>query len=780
MNLALLTLGGLALAGTYMGFKKKDPSMNIGSCFFDKLATPLYTLFNEYHSNSLFLIDSIEKDYVICNTPYEKLYGIELSGKSNLAHYLRSEALAELIRDNKDSEDSFFYYVLLKQGQFQKQYLFSHNVVLIKTLAKYYAISLLSGIELTNALYHLYLQNSFYVEDKQIKPSLQIEKNDDFSEPCFMSFKRLARQAIRKNYKDISIFQAFKHLDIKEANIENIFKLNFTGSIWMHIDLSSHHIQNHISRLINYAKIVGDKKPFVDLQNAYKNNKEFELALINTTAFLKDYDEQIIGSLGSSLKTSFIAKELFKNQHLQKSPLKFKDNEFNFLVKSDYLHNFIASTHKKLTKEPDIYGVDKNGAFVNYSFSNENKNPHSCIIATSGAGKSVSKQKIIAQLIGLDFENGECHNLGKEKGQFRIRSYDIGFSDENLMRLIKNNPKNNIAIVESDFYHFSYNIMALNFRNPKVFKADLQFNKDLVSIILETQNTEALNINEQAFFESLTKKLYQSKEYQRYRVRDIKNTHKELYEKLFSLGYNDSTFLQDLKEEEFDFLKTPLLIDIVKMASKESQNMQIKEEDRKDYASLARKLDAIEKLELFSNFDKISIKDADIISMDLNNFKESSLFVPIFLCIFQKTYYKDREYALECKRKGEARPKLFYAIEEAMNFFSVPYFTIMFNKLAREARKYNVHLCFITQFAKDIPKATLENLDTRIMLLSPENKFETIEGTKQALDISKSVEIGLINTEEHEMCIWYSKGVFHMKFEITPKEMEVFSTNPNE
>ena len=171
MNLALLTLGGLALAGTYMGFKKKDPSMNIGSCFFDKLATPLYTLFNEYHSNSLFLIDSIEKDYVICNTPYEKLYGVELSGKSNLANYLRSEALAELIRDNKDSEDSFFYYVLLKQGQFQKQYLFSHNVVLIKTLAKYYAISLLSGIELTNALYHLYLQNSFYVEDKQITVS---------------------------------------------------------------------------------------------------------------------------------------------------------------------------------------------------------------------------------------------------------------------------------------------------------------------------------------------------------------------------------------------------------------------------------------------------------------------------------------------------------------------------------------------------------------------------------------------------------------------------------
>lgn len=226
--------------------------------------------------------------------------------------------------------------------------------MLIKALADYYALSLLSGLELSNALYHLYLQNNFYIENKQIKPALKLEQNDGLNEPSFMGFKRLARQAIRKNYKDISIFQAFKHLDIKEADIMGVFKLNFTGSIWINIDLSTRHIQNHISRLINYSKIVGDKKPFVDLQNAY-NNKEFDLALINTTAFLKEYDKQIIGSLGSALKTSFIAKELFKSSHLQKSPLKFKDNEFNFLVKSDYLHNFIASTHKKTTDNPDIY-----------------------------------------------------------------------------------------------------------------------------------------------------------------------------------------------------------------------------------------------------------------------------------------------------------------------------------------------------------------------------------------------------------------------------------------
>ena len=90
----------------------------------------------------------------------------------------------------------------------------------------------------------------------------------------------------------------------------------------------------------------------------------------------------------------------------------------------------------------------------------------------------------------------------------------------------------------------------------------------MISIILEAQNSTALNSVEQSFFEELTRRLYRTKEYQRYRVRDLKNTHQELYEKLLELGYENSTFLQDLKEKEFEFLKTPLLIDLVKEAKK--------------------------------------------------------------------------------------------------------------------------------------------------------------------------------------------------------------------
>ena len=778
MNLALMSLIGAGAFALYKGSKKQD---NNGNYFLEKIARPLYNLFVEYHSNSLFQIDYIKEDHIICNTMNDKVFGIEILGNENIQNFLHKEVVDSLIRDNKDNDDAFLYYVFHKQGKFQRQYIFSHNKVIVRTLADYFNVPLLSGLQITNILYNQFLQNSFFIENKQIKQNLEIKKDSLEQEPEFVSFKRLAKQAIAKSYKEVDIYQAFKHLEMSESNIQQLFKLNFEGSIWFFIDISARHIQNHITRLLNYSKIVGDKKPFVELQQSYMA-KECDLAIINAVAYLKHYNEEIIGNLGSSLKTSFISKELLRNRHLQKNMIKYRDAEFDFLVKSNYLHNFIASVHKRCVAKPDIFGIDKNGAFINYSFSAENDNPHLCLIAKPGSGKSVSKQKIMAQMIGLNFSNGECSNLGKEAGQTRIRSYDIGFSDEKFISLLKNNPHNKVAHIESDFYSFTYNIVNLPDpeRNADIFEADMQFNIDLASVILETQNAQPLTINETAYFKEILRKVYKTKEYQRYRVRDLENKNKEAHQKLLELGYENTTFLADIKEEEFDYLKVPKLIDIVKFARKQGQNMQLKESDRIDYVELARKLDAIEKLDIFSDFDKISIDDVDVLSMDLNNFKESSLFTPIFLSIFQKVYLKDREYALACKRANRPAPKLFYAIEEAKNYFVVPYFTRMLEKVALEARKYNVHLCFVVQNAEHIPLMILKNLDTRIFLLRPDKKLEVINEAKNSLEIPKNVEIGLLNTDKHELCVWYSSGCFHLKFEISDEEMKVFSTNPNE
>ena len=237
----------------------------------------------------------------------------------------------------------------------------------------------------------------------------------------------------------------------------------------------------------------------------------------------------------------------------------------------------------------------------------------------------------------------------------------------------------------------------------------------------------------------------------------------------------------DIKEEKYEFLRKPLISDIVNYATRQSENRQIKEEERNAYNGLALKLGSIDNLGIFSTFDKVDIEDADVISMDLNNFKESSLFVPIFFCIFQKTYLKDREFGLQCKRNKRPLPKLFYAIEEAKNFFrDNKIFEQMSDKVTLEARKYNVHLCFVVQNAEHIPANILKNIDTRVFLLRPDKKLEVIQEAQNAFNIPDNVKEGLANTEMHELCIWYSNGVFNMKFEITPEEMAVFSTNPNE
>lgn len=791
MNLPLLTLGALALAGTYYGFKRKDPSINLGSCFFERLITPLYTFFNEWHSNSGLLIDYIHEDCVSLNTPNEKLYGIELVSGSNIHKYLHKNTIEQVINSYKGFDTAGFFYVMHKQGKWQKQYIFSYNKVILKHFANEFGVDFLDGAELANVIYDLYLQNSYNIENKQIHRNISLKKEHNEQEPEFMAFKRLARQAVYNNFNEIDIFQAFKNTERIDTNIIKLFSLDFEGAIWFSFEFSEKKIKNQINKLVNESKLAGNRTPFLELKKIYADGN-VSLILANASCFLKKYSEEVPVSLGSNLKTAFLPKELFRTKAIKRTPLKERDLDFDFLVESSFLDTFVASVHKKRTNRPDIFGTDKNGAFVNYSFSGENDNPHSVIIATPGSGKSVSKQKIISQMIDLDFSTGYAANLGSNPGNVKIRSYDIGFSDEKLINLIKSNPKNKIAHIKSSFYDFRYNILSielvgasnyneLNAEGRGVFEADVSFAVDLASLILSSTNSEPLTSDELGFFKKIIQELYIKKEYTRYRVKELEEQHNEIFKELIELGYNQNDYLEDIKEEKYSFLKKPLLRDAKKLADIYSTNEQLKDADRKIYASLGTKLNTIDNFNIFSTFDKVDILEADVLSMDLNNFKESSLFTAIFYCIFQKIYIKDRDFALKCKRERRSAPKLFYAIEEAKNFFrNNKTFETMFDKVTLEARKYNVHLCFVVQNAEHLPEFILKNINTRIFLLSPSLKLKAIEEADKVFSISNEVKEALSNTGQYELCIWYREGVFHMRFEINKAELEIFGTNPNE
>lgn len=775
MNLAMLSLLGLAGAGAYYGMKRKDPNIRLSSCFFERVAVPFSSLFDEYISNNGLIIDLVEKDYVRTNTPLKELYAIELVGFDNTLNYLPEATIEEIFRDFKKFDDAFLFYAIHKQGKLQKQYIFSHNKNLLQVIGAVYETKLMSGQDILNVIYDLSLQNSYYVNDKMLKRSVNIDFENDKT-PGFLSFKKISRQAIYKNLTELDLIQAYKAIEgVSRADIQKLFSIDFEGVVWTYFDFYTKRIEIAITSLLNAAKWSGNKEIFTSLKEQYIAG-EVDLMIVNSLVFLKKYDSSTIGALGTCLKNAYIPKDIFRADSIRRTPLKYRDGEFDILMDKAYFKNYITTLHKRSYPNADIFGLDKNRAFVNYSFSGENNTPHMCIIAESGSGKSVSKQKIMAQMINLDFSTGYASELGKVK----IRSYDVGFSDEVFVNLVKSNPKNNIAILSSDFASFAYNLVNVNPNaSREEFEADLVFACDLMSVILESQNAEALNISELALFKEAIKKIYKDNNYRRYRVLFLKDTNTEMYEKLKNLGFDDNYYLADLEGDEFEFLRKPLLSDITAFCKVNSSNQQLKEEDRKAYSSLAMKCLAVEQLDIFSRFDKVNITDTDFLSMDLNNFKESSLFTPIFLCIFQKTYLKDRDNALKCKREKRVQPKLFYAIEESRNFFEVPYFEVMLKKLAFEARKYNVHLCFIAQLPEHIPAGILKQLSTRIFLLIPSKKGETINEIKKHFQPNEKVIEALNNTEKHELCIWYSEGVFNLKFEISDIEMAVFNTNPN-
>jgi len=770
MNPGIIALLGFAGVGLYFGNKSKIATQ-YNNCITDKILSPIGGMFNTFYSNKGLIVDYIKEDSIIINTPLKEIYGIKIVGSNNVAKFIPNVEIEKIYRTYKEDNKSSFWYVIHKQGFYHRQYIFSYNRDLIEELADLFGVNLLPGNKLANIVLDLYLQNDYLIKDKKIEKTINIDFGNNKFESSYLTFNKIAKENIYTNLNKTDLFQGYKSLDIENTDIQKLFTLDFDGAIWVYFDMYQETIKNHLDNLIFTSKFNGESKHFKQLKEAYLSSN-VDLILTNSTAHLLRYSKKIIGSLSNSLKNDYIRKDINRIETLRKTPLKLRDLEFDYLVPLSHLNNYIASVHKREANNPDIWGFDKNNAFINYSFSEENDSYHFQIIGSIGTGKSFQKQKIISQVINYDYIN----NVAKYDNA-EVRSYDIGFSDENFVRLLASNPDNGVVILSSAYNDFSYNVCNIEFLDKETKEADLTFQADLISLILDSKGGEILNISEASTFKYVLQKIYETKDFKDYRVSDIENMF--LINKLKDIGYVLHTKLLDIKEEEFNFLKKPLLRDVINYCAIQSENMQIKEEERKNYKSLTFKLRNVDKLKIFSKFDEEDLREVKFLSMDLNNFKESDLFVPIFVSIFQKRYLRDRERAIRLKRKKQIPPKLFYLIDEIKNYFRVPYFVDMFEKVVLESRKYNVHFGLMGQNPEHIPLQMSRNIDTKIFLLKQDNKQDVIQAIKDIYHPDNLVIQQLNKTEKYEMCVWYSKGAFNMKFEVSEQELELFNTNVN-
>ena len=769
--LAILALCG----GAYYGYRSSKVQGAIDKTLFGKILAPAQDFINDFYSNKGLIIDDINEDNILVNTMYKNLYGVKLEGTSNNPVYLDELGVNELFRTYQNQDNAFFWYVIFKDKFYHRQYLFSYNKPLLQTIADKFSLKLLSGEELANIVLDLFLQNNFYIENKDIHRTIELNFNSKY-ESNYRVFSKLARENIYQNLNRTDLYQSYKSVEnVDKTNIQQLYKMNFSGAIWTYFDISRRSVENYISRLINTAKWTGKKQIFMDLKTAYDTGAE-RFAIVNSTAHFKDIDESILGTFGTSLKVNFLKKDIFKKNSLQKTPLKFRDSEYDFLVPESFVANYISCVHKARTRKADFWGFDKNGGFTNYSFAADNDNPHAIIVANTGAGKSYTLQKIITSMIDVNYETHKAENLGKDK--VVVRYYDIGFSNAKLIEFLKENKENSLIHVESDFANFSYNLVNLDESSNEAFEGDLMFSADLVSLILSSQaGAEPLTLNEFSTYKEILRDIYTGKvERQRYRILNIKNS--KLKNRLLAAGYAATEELINLPEQ-YNFLKKPLLEEVIKRAELQAQNQQIQSDDRAVFDSLRRKLDSIKKLNYFSDFDTEDATIADFLSMDLNNYKENSLFVPIFVSVFQKTYMKDRAYAIKRKAEGKSVSKKLYILEESPNFFRVPYFCVMIEKLALEARKYGVHLILIAQLAEQLPSNILKVADTRILMTSPDKKSDLIASLKATLNPDEKIIKRVEETDKYEMCIWYSKGVFNLKLQISEFENRLFNSDPN-
>lgn len=781
-----LIMGTGAVAALGYGMQKRDQNLNMSTCFIEKLAVPISYYINLYHTNDILAIENIKKDHVTLNTQHKHLYAFELSGASTTEMPLSNTTIDQLYETASKDLNGYFFQALLKEGAYQKQYIFSYSRELIETMANVFDIKLLKGEEIVDVIFDLFLQNSYYVADKQIHRQLNISEDIvASSEPVDHTFNKILKNNIFKNLNEFDIYQGYKaKKNNRQISYNQLYNIDFSGVIWGYFDFSKVRVSGFINNLVSRTKFYGGKEPFEELQKRYDSNS-LPLVLTNYLIIAKDLDKSVLNQISEVLNISFVQKDIDYYSILKKTPLKYRDSGFDLLVELDFLYNKITSVHKHASSEPDIYGKDNKKAHINYGFSCDNSNPHSIFIAPTGSGKSVAKQKATSQMLDIDFETGHARKLGLEGGFYGVRNFDVGYSDQPTFELLHGNVKNSTGEIQSTLDKFSFNPVNYECNEYGVPSVeDIQFGIDLISMVLESQNSSSLggsiglDVGESSKFKEIVLNLYEKKEYQAYTVRFLKDE-PEIYHKLMDKGYSPNTKLREIKEEGYEYLKVPLLADVVRQASIQKTNEQRSVNDRESFQSLETKLNDVNSLGYFSRFDNINIQNTAYLYCDLNNIKESSLFVPMFFSIFWKVYIKDRTRALNNKRAGEPSPKLLYLIEESSNHFRFKTFETMFEKLIFEARKYNVHMMFVLQNCEDVPYTIFKNINTRIFLFPPKQKEDIIHYIKNELKATEDVVKVMQETKPYQLAIWYDRGIINMNFDITQQEMNKFTTNPN-
>ncbi len=703
-----------------------------------------------------------------------KLYGIKLEGTSN--RELSFDNFEHFVKELKYSTDGEVFVSIVSRDLHKAVYVFSYSQKPLSIISSEFSIETMSGDDVISSIYDMYLATDYKItsDNRQISSELQ---EDFFTPPAIENingkFKARIQNAAANILSKCTIYQATSFTGKETLSLPELFKGDWEGVFTVRFDFRTSVVNSVLKKHQSVAKF-GDKE-YAQICDSIINEDDKELSesimksvcVANAFLFLTDDTKHKISSISNELGINFSENILTGSSVMSKTLFLSRDMDFDSLVETSVAEKFFKTAKKKQVSKKNIsffWGRDICGDFVNYNFREVASSPHSIVIGRNGSGKSRQVIKMMELAIGLNKEKTKAERLG----QIKLRYADVGYTSGRLLQAVKNAHPEQVMSSEANIDELRFSLFDIEVKHGRVLTEDLDYLVGIVNFALQTKNSPILDGIEEDFFRKIVTKLLVNNTYYNYPLSILqeKNGYKDLLRELLSKGYNLNTQFSELSDE-YDFLKKPVLNDVLTAIGTEKNITEYGEMDRKILSELGTKLKTLSSyyfLEFHSNSKES--KDYDFFHIDFDSLKETpASFCVIYWLIMKKWIKMLKESAK--KRLAEYKEPIdtFFIIEEAHNFFDYPIFAKMLTTASKELRKYGGRLIFITQQLNDIPEAIAKEIGTKIFVAPPSEKALLKEDIiKVFKHLDKRDENVLQHTTDYMMFIMYDGGSIGCKF----------------
>jgi len=765
------------------------------------------------------------------------LYGVSLSSGNNLPTQISYfERLVETYGANEDSR-LFCFYTKSAFQMFggdqdfctkQNFYIFSHSKTLLEEIAQFYETDLMPVQDMFRAFLDIGLNMSYYNDPESLELKSYLEVLELPIDKMAYLFRVLFAEGIygattkspvaghsMKVYQGVGTNGFFPP---NKPDMIRAMEVNWKGYLNFTLELNTQNVRWDIRQRTQYVtKIELDKEVKeghqMIVEEFDKNPSHF--LLINCV--LVTDNPSTIQDISEALNINFIEKKLFAKDVIYNTTIRERDIGYDFIIATSDAKKFITQVHRthnpELIRPAEICGRDVTGNYSQFSFY-ESAVPHAAVIAKSRSGKTVYVLGLLAQAIRAKIvadphyiedsrdilENSpviveKVERLGKEIG---VVQFDIGYSGLKWIKQLKRCVPKQVNIYTDDLNKLRFGLTDVNtyIEAGKVFldKTDALFMTKTISSLFELNGQKPLTTHESQAIIDVLAELFADKSYKGMTFKELK----ELggYEELLAdieeeLGELDDYLATTEVElpEHYDFCRVPLLSDVIRVLKIRAKAQRIDQEERDTFSSAALKLKPVAEDPFFGFYSRTNLPNLDYFYMELESLKKlgDSVFIPIYIMVFQQQYRKDIAKAQEAKNRNIPTVEKIYIMEEAHNLFKIPSLASFFGEVVREAARYGIVFVFITQNAEDIPQEVLLNLGNRILMPAPgvdrENQIAQLSYFWQTDDES-SAESKEVNTDffkryskRFSAVIKNANGVFTLEQRLTKEQIWLFNSD---